>query len=543
MLAHGPYEPPADYHPWLHVHSTAEECQTKVGKWLGDVGKSLGHRRPRRAQPQATSPDRLDLRSLFLGDAVAEHEADRLHEYFVETSSFNRAIDSPLTILLGRRGTGKTAILYALKGELGSQSVNHVTVVKPVGYETHGLMRLLEEVRHRSERGYLVESLWKYLLYSELATNVAMEIQARPLHQPKTEAEERFLRYWDAHSGILSPPFSQRLRNAVRALESVPAISDVGQQRLRISEELHGSVINDVRRHLGDALAQKEKMALLIDGLDEPWGPGEHVEHLAELISGLLNVVQDLPNDFRRSSSRVKPIDARITVSLRSDIFAFLQHRIPEQDKLPIERVNWQDSKLLLRVLEERMLFEGPKNRAIAEIWSEFFPDEVVGVSCIEFILRTVMARPRDLIHLVKGSVNVAINRGHTRVLQEDFLAAREEYSQYAFDSILKEDDPVKGKLESVLYEFAGASREIDIDGITDRFSAAGVEDDNGSFYLDLLCDINFLGVETGTGFGYTRDEEDRRIRRNVARVLARRANRTERFVINPTFYQVLQIE
>ena len=251
MLAHSPYTPPSDYQPWLFVHSTAEECQTKVGNWLADRGKSLGHRRSRRVQPQPSSQERFDLRSLFLGDAVAEHEADRLHEYFVETSSFIRAMDSPLTILVGRRGTGKTAILYALKGELGNRSANHVTVVKPVGYETHGLMGLLEEVRQRSERGYLIESLWKYLLYSELATNVATEIQSRPLHQPKTEAEERFLRYWESHSMVLSPPFSERLRNAVRALESVPGISDVGEQRLKISENLHDSVISDVRLHLG----------------------------------------------------------------------------------------------------------------------------------------------------------------------------------------------------------------------------------------------------------------------------------------------------
>ena len=39
--------------------------------------------------------------------------------------------------------------------------------------------------------------------------------------------------------------------------------------------------------------------------------------------------------------------------------------------------------------------------------------------------------------------------------MEDDFLAAPEQYSQYAFDSILKEDDPSKGKLEQVLYEFA----------------------------------------------------------------------------------------
>ena len=93
---------------------------------------------------------------------------------------------------------------------------------------------------------------------------------------------------------------------------------------------------------------------MLIDGLDEPWGPSEYIAHLAELIGGLLGVVQYIPNDFRRSSSRVKPVNARVTLLLRSDIFAFIQHLIPEQDKLPIVRVTWDDQELLLRVLEDK---------------------------------------------------------------------------------------------------------------------------------------------------------------------------------------------
>ena len=153
------------------------------------------------------------------------------------------------------------------------------------------------------------------------------------------------------------------------------------------------------------------------------------------------------------------------------------------------------------------------------------------------------MPRPRDLIHLAKGAISIAVNRAHTRVLEDDLIDAREQYSYYAFDSILKEDDPVKGKLEKVLYEFAGAPREIDFADTISRFGAAGVTGDDVEFYLDLLCDINFLGVETATGYSYTRDEEDRRIKRNVARVLAERRNRLEHFEINPAFYQVLQIE
>ena len=543
MLAHDPYQSPLDYEKWLTVHDTAQACVATTRTWLGDVTPTLIHRRPNRQRASVATSTTMDLRTLFLGDPVAEHESDRLYEYFVETDSYLDALKGPLTILVGRRGAGKTAILYAIRSDKLKNAGNHVTVLKPVGYETHGLIRVLEDVRQKSERGFLIESLWKYLIYSEIAGSVVDAIRERPTYQELSNAETAFLNYFDSYSANLSSPFSVRLDKAVSSLEGVGRIVGARDQRLKISEGLHDSVINDIRRHLGNVLAEHESLTLLIDGLDEPWGPGEHVAHLAELIAGLLGVVQAIINDFRRSSSRVKPVDIGVAVLLRSDIFAFVQHLIPEQDKLPIVRVAWNDQILLLRVLEERMLFGAPRTRSVTDVWSGMFPDSVVGVSAEEFILRTALPRPRDVIHLVKAAVSSAINRAHKLVQPDDLLSAREQYSRYAFDSILKEDDPTKGKLEPILYQFAGQAKNIDRKQIEDIFCSVGVDESDLEFYLDLLCDISFLGIETRDTYRYSINEEDRRSLRNVAKVIASRANRYEKFEINPAFYQVLQID
>ena len=543
MLAHAPYQPPLDYQGFLKVHDTSQSCVSSTKAWLNDVSVDLSHRRSRRPRDGQTVTRRLDLRSLFLGDPVAEHEAQDLHEYFVETSFFYRALDGPLTILVGRRGSGKTAILYAINGEMRSKKGNHVTILKPIGYETHGLLRVIQRIRQRSERGFLIESLWKFLIYSEIAKSVSEEIQDRPVYQPHSLQESEFLAYIEENAVVLKPPFSERIENAVNSLENVGDIEDAGEQRLKISESLHSSLIRELRRHLGNMLTDLDSLTLLIDGLDEPWGPGEHIVPLSELIGGLLGVAHHIPNDFRRSSSRVKPVATKVAILLRSDIFAHIQHLIPEQDKLPIVRVTWSDHGLLLRVLEERMLHGAPNTQTAEDIWKKLFPAEVVGVTSQQFILRTVLSRPRDLIHLMKSAVNIAINRGQEKVSQDDFLAAREQYSEYAFNSILKEDDPEKGKLEAILYEFAGAGAELRKSEIEGRFALAGVKRDDVEFYLDLLCDINFLGIQTKTDFRFPENEENRRTLRNIAKVLASSNGIDEKFAINPAFFQVLQIE
>ena len=189
------------------------------------------------------------------------------------------------------------------------------------------------------------------------------------------------------------------------------------------------------------------------------------------------------------------------------------------------------------------MLYNAPRERTASAVWEAIFPDLVVGVTSQDFILRTALPRPRDLIHLVKAAVNIAINWGHDRVFSDDLLSARSQYSQYAFNSILKEDDPIKGKLEAVLYEFAGTDKQLLRDDVESLFATVGVELKDSDFYLNLLCDITFLGIETANGFHYSRDEEERRTLRNVARVIAAREGRSEMFEVNLAFYQILQIE
>ena len=541
MLAHSPYESPVDYSHLLQIHETAESCKQIIDSWLADISRSLPRRRQRR--PQQGSSTKWELRHVALGQPVAEHERDDLDKYFVETSPYFRALDGPTTILIGRRGTGKTAILYAIRASLERTTRNHITILDPVGYELEGLLRVLNGLSHFSERGFLIESLWKYLIYSEIARSVAESLLTRPIYLSPTPVESDFLAYCEANADTLRPPFSTRLDNAVNSLHEIGQTTDAVQQRSRISERLHATLLRDLRKHVGAVLGDYERLAVLIDNLDGPWSPGAHVKRLSELIRGLLNVVQDIPRDLGRSTHGLQPVATQVTVLLRSDIFAFVQPLMAEQDKLPIERVVWNERDLLIRVLNQRLLQNAPNQMTEGDVWQQLFPDDVVGVSPIEFILRTTLPRPRDVIFMVKTAINNAINRQHQRVFPDDLLDARDQYSEFAFRSVLAEDDPQRRKLESVLYEFAGADRTVTMPDLQQRMSVAGVENSDVDWYINLLCDIGFLGIPTNNGFRYSREEGERSMLREMSSRLAARSGSTETFEVNPAFYQVLQIE
>ena len=540
ILAHSPYDSPVDYGHLLHVHDTAASCQQTVTEWLRKESDGLPRRRPRRAEKP--SPVKWDLRSVSLGQHVAEHERDELDNYFIETGPYYAAQKGPTTILVGRRGTGKTAILYAIKAKLERDRRNHVTMLSPVGYELQGLLRVLRETREFSERGFLIESLWKYLIYSEIASSVEEALGSRAIYQSATDAQNRFLAYCEEQAAVIRPPFSSRLDQAVRSLHDIGKEPSAMAQRARISELLHETLIRDLRRLLGNILSGRGQLAILIDNLDGPWEPGANVPQLTELIRGLLNVVQEIPRDWARATHGLEPVDTRVTVLLRSDIFAFVRPLMPEHDKLPIQRVVWNDTELLRRVLVQRLMQSAPTAMSEVDVWEHVFPEDIMGRSATDFIFDSVLRRPRDVIYMVRAAMTSAINRRNETLTSEDLLNARAQYSNFAFESVLAEDDPQRLKLELLLIEFAGSTKIVSLPKVRECMKRANVTGEDANWYLDLLCDIGFLGITTAEGIHYSAEESERSRLRGIAKRLAVQTGSTETFAINPAFYGALEI-
>ena len=70
----------------------------------------------------------------------------------------------------------------------------------------------------------------------------------------------------------------------------------------------------------------------------------------------------------------------------------------------------------------------------------------------------------------------------------------------------------------------------------------ANVTGEDANWYLDLLCDIGFLGITTTEGIHYSTEESERSRLRGIAKRLAVQTGSTETFAINPAFYGALEI-
>ena len=261
MLAHAPYESPLDYCDMLVTHHTAAECMATANEWLSAREQEFQKNQVRALDQKQAQADYATLQDIALGDPIAEHETDTLGSYFIPTAAYKDALLSNYSIFIGRKGTGKTASLLQLAEEIGSDTRNHVCVIKPVAYEMEGLLRVLSNATTISEQGYLLESIWKFLIYTELAKSYYEALDAKPPFYDNTDPEKDFIDFVDTHKNLILLDFSVRLEDIVNTLQDREFPASAQAQRVRISESLHGGILPRLRKHLGKILNTKKRVA------------------------------------------------------------------------------------------------------------------------------------------------------------------------------------------------------------------------------------------------------------------------------------------
>ena len=198
---------------------------------------------------------------------------------------------------------------------------------------------------------------------------------------------------------------------------------------------------------------------------------------------------------------------------------------------------------MLLRVVDERLSHAGQSALSAEDVWERAFPSIVVNQSPKQCIINNTLPRPRDVVFLAKEALAIGVNRNHESVTEQDMLLARKRYSNYVFSSILAEDDPQRLMMEQILYEFAGSETEVRKSEVLHRIVQAAVPNSETEFYLHLLCDVNFFGIRTATGYTFPEHENERSVLLRMAERLSVENDWGDvLFKIHPAFYDVLQI-
>jgi hypothetical protein len=543
MLVEEDYRVPVDYHDLVQLYSTGRQCAERAEPWLQEVASTYTRLQTQPRPHIAAIQLATELRSLRFGEHIAENERDVLDEYFVETSGYSEALKGRHTIFVGRKGSGKTANLFRIASVLGGDKRNLVCVVKPVGYEVDAVARLLRRYRERDTKGYLVESLWKFLLYTELAKTTAEWIETRPAGYALGSDEERLLDLLGHDGGALREEFAVRLERAVEALCKVDEGDTIEASRVAISQTLHDAVLRDLRALLGRILVDRERVVILVDNLDKGWDKLSDLPQLSDLLLGLLSVVRRIPAEFAKADRWRRPVTMSLTVFLRSDIFASIMRAAREPDKISHSRLAWDDPEMLLRVVEQRFVASHSRRPDPEQLWSRYFCSTVRGRPTRQYLCERILARPRDIVFLCNAAVAVAVNRGHTYIEEPDVLEAEKQYSQYAFDMVQVENGVTVPELEAVLFEFVGKPAVLSEGEVSTILRAAGIDNAHHQFMIEHLVGLSFLGYEVRHDeFVFSEDEDELRKNSVLARRLVEERGGSRRYQVNAPFRSFLEV-
>ena len=543
MLAEGEFLAPVDYRDYLRHYNTAPDALRYLEEWLPPVEQGLTGEKEVTRSPRSTARLVTDLKNLRFGEYIAENEVERLvGEYFIPTVVYDDAVKGNQTVFVGRKGSGKTANLMKLADQLSRSQQNLVCVIKPQGYQMQGIVDLLKRYQHRNVKGYTIESLWKFLLFTEIANKAFNNLESSPTGLADAE-EQSFCEFVRKNKEIICEDFSTRLETCARNLEEAIGESNEENSYLPVSEALHSSVLKQLRIELGKCLSKKQRVAILVDNLDQAWERQNDIEALSEILWGLLEVAKQLPVELQRQDSRRQSIQLSLAIFLRSDIFYRIRKVAHEPDKMPYSLLSWDDTELLCRIIEERFCssFETALDPSV--LWERYFCSTVNGIPTREYITEVILKRPRDIIFLVNAAVTTAINRRHTQIEEDDILEAERQYSQYVFESVNVENTLPDINLEDVIFGFAGMPATLTKNEALSALEFARIPEEMVESTIDVLHDLTFLGLEVEDGFVFSDAPETSRRNKILARRFAQRKGQEERFQVHKAFRAFLETE
>lgn len=543
MLAESDYVSALDYRDLLYPYEDAASCRTRLDHWLGRILEPVRGRLAASRDAASTLKLSTELKSVDLGEYVAENEVGGLEHYYVETAAYREVVSGDSRVYVGSKGAGKSAAALMAEATLRADARKLVCTIKPPGYDLNGLVRLFTLFEENDTKGYVAESLWKYLLSTQLALAVEEDLSRRPAGVVPDEPEWKLLEFVSANEDWMKRDFASRLERAVEDLVSVGSVKGVADARQRISEVLHQGPLRTLRRLLAPVLAKRERTSIIVDNLDKAWDKDADAPQLSRLLLGLLACMDSFRSEMEGDTSG-EDVTISLSLFIRSDIFATVTGLAREPDKLPVHRIRWPERAELLQVVEQRYVAAQDRDVAAKELWTRYFCPRVGGSVTTDWLLNRCLPRPRDVLYLTRAAIDQAVGRRHPRVEEDDLISAELEYSLFAFEAALVEGQQRLAQIENVLLEFAGAPTDLDEAELCDLLRAGGVEGPDQERTIDILRDLSFIGTIVSSEECIFTDSPREKQRAEV--LLKKRRWEDESlpaFRIHPAFWAYLDLE
>ena len=329
------------------------------------------------------------LEGINFGFADSERELEETPELFdsafIDPRNYlSKLLDGPHFLVLGRKGTGKTA--YGAKIRRLSME-NTDIVVKSCFLSDLNYSKFEEFADQNLKGGRRFLYIWKFLLFLEIIKLITDRF-------PNNENVE-FNTLVDALAKYGVLPTEDLVHTAKHLNVSnlslrVPNFVSAGKT---LKEEL---VLNgtDEIADLGIEILRstyfgEKEFYIIVDGLDDALR-GEKFS--SDIITGLIRAAENLNSKLRYTTK------LKIIILLRSDMFELC--RDPDLTKIKRDstiNLSWTREDLKDIVIK-RIQTKHPRYRRFEDFWNEFAPPIYKGKKSSTILFELTLLRPRDIL-------------------------------------------------------------------------------------------------------------------------------------------------
>ncbi|MFD9909119.1 P-loop ATPase, Sll1717 family [Streptomyces sp. NPDC059063] len=453
------------------------------------------------------------LDRLYFGREDAERDATDglLHAGFLPTAAFLAALSGRKMLIIGRKGSGKSAICMRLAQDGARQG--GTALITPD--DAAG-----DEIRRFELQGLAGDTakslIWRYVFAVHAARHLTAH--ARKAHgrrEPESvKALRRFLKQNDEEIALPGERLGDRLAHSARGLQTSLSLQAFGvgatvamapgaSEGARAARQLE-LVERGVRQafeDLGCADAHPP-LLVLVDQLEQVWSAEPDSN---SMVIGLLLAAKHAAGTYGRA--------LRCLLFLRADIYDSLSFGEGDKFRGDEVRIVWTEQALRELALTRARASVGDRIDDARRLWEEVFPPTVHGEPTPAYLFTRSLPRPRDAIQFLNLCRDTAADNGHDLILEADVLQATRQFSEWKLKDLVQEYLIAHPFLERLYPLFQNTGYTVTRSVLGTRLDEAAptlhrhhpayADVLNLTGVVDTLFAVGFLGVRRGSDVVY----------------------------------------
>lgn len=379
--------------------------------------------------------------------------------YFLQTNDYNLISSGEKSIVIGRKGTGKTAICEHIHNLKDNKRFSSLHSLKSFPFNE---LYTLKDENYSFTNQYI--TIWKYVILSAICR---MMVDNRAIDYMERKNLSKIFDF------SLEDAFAKRFKKITdRSFEfkivgtGITAGSAVENENNTARFSRRVEFLEEyIARHIDDS-----DYFILFDSLDEDYNNiltiADHNKQYFELIKGLIKASQEIKIKFKRLNKNVFS-----TVFLRDDIYDLVKDN---------DKAKWIDSAVDLRWnkkdLQELFAYRiskafDPKAEALdfSEAWALLFKEQRTrygrrqskSIDTFDYLAKCTYQRPRDMISYIRACTKISIERAENKVSNATIKEAEILHSDFILQELVSEIHSIVPEIQDIFDMFSQIRKQI----------------------------------------------------------------------------------